>query len=194
MEGMARARPFVSAKAKDRCAAHLADRAPGGGIPPVGDVVDGARQVAVRNELLDEVQRQVHEGSAPSLHSHPQYAQQTCAASCSLSAAGSSKQYLISPVPARWQRMLPPVTVSQLGISRLPRAQALPSGAGTYFGHSGSVWFPCTRYSAPHHQRSYEERLWPPVPSCPTKHAALVSNKLRVPGSPAAIARDQDSV
>ena len=90
--------------------------------------------------------------------------------------------------------MLPPVTVTQLGISRLPRAQALHSGAGTYFGHSGSVWFPCTRYSALHHQRSYEERLWPPVPSCPTKHAALVSNKLRSPGSPAATARDQDSV
>ena len=88
-----------------------------------------------RNELLDEVQRQVHEGSAPSLHSHPQYAQQTCTASCSLSAAGSSKQYLISCACT----LAPDAATcdsDSAGISRLPRAQALHSGAGTYFGHS----------------------------------------------------------
>ena len=37
-----------------------------------------ASQVLVGDELLDEVQREVHKGCSPGLDRHAQYSQQTC--------------------------------------------------------------------------------------------------------------------
>ncbi len=58
--------------------ADLASRASGGRVSLVGDGVHRASQVLVGDELLDEVQREVHKGCSPGLDRHAQYSQKTC--------------------------------------------------------------------------------------------------------------------
>ena len=55
---------------------HLASRASSSRITLVRDVVHRARKVAMRDELLDKVQRQVYQSCPPGFHGHPQDGQQ----------------------------------------------------------------------------------------------------------------------